>query len=670
MSEKRGRWASVSFLKDVRALGTGLVPRGLYEVSKRSGLHTLAFRPVSGNRALRLQDYPGDRQRPSSYALDALMKDAQDTVSRGVRVFGRRHPIRTPQSWLLDPCTQRAWPNGRWWEIDARSTSPTGDAKWIWEIGRHRDLVILARAHIHLRQAGPWLECLVDYLQMWFSGVRPERSIHWYSNLEISLRLISWLEVISLVGRELPEEVRSELARNASQAKRHLLFDLPYTWSSMRNNHMLGDALGIFSADQVLSYRQPGTESWLGRLTWNSQFRRQFSEDGGMIEDSLSYHRFVLEMLCVRRLFGDRSRELLSAIRSSSTYLVGLGVLDGPIPQYGDWDEGRVLASSGDPLDVGNSVALGLVLSGESVDPDWVDRFDLLAWYAPTARAADQPRFLSLSSRVGDIAMARRGGWQAWLKCGSGPSHGHADLGHVSVRYCDQWLVVDPGTGTYNGPLEVRNGFRVSAAHNVLRPLGEGQIEPHRAFRWMSTPTGRAGRILEMPSATVLWGAHDAYVVRDQSPWPWRIARAVVLTDEGLAVIDWRENDGQTAFSLTIPLSRDCTSDGKSITVGADRLALRAPGTVRVAVGEKDPFFGWDSPTYGTWAPAPWVVAAGDSPGPVTWSVGSVDTSVDADVGVVGGLRLAVTWSERDVRLSVEANGQRMEDVVPVGRVQ
>ena len=210
----------------------------------------------------------------------------------------------------------------------------------------------------------------------------------------------------------------------------------------------------------------------------------------------------------------------------------------------------------------------------------------------------------------------------------------------------------------------------MSDSYNILWPLEEGQIEPHRAFGWMSTPTGRAGRILEMPSATVLWGAHDAYVVRDQSPWPWRIARAVVLTDEGLAVIDWRENDGQTAFSLTIPLSRDCTSDGKSITVGADRLALRAPGTVRVAVGEKDPFFGWDSPTYGTWAPAPWVVAAGDSPGPVTWSVGSVDTSVDADVGVVGGLRLAVTWSERDVRLSVEANGQRMEDVVPVGRVQ
>jgi len=209
----------------------------------------------------------------------------------------------------------------------------------------------------------------------------------------------------------------------------------------------------------------------------------------------------------------------------------------------------------------------------------------------------------------------------------------------------------------------------VSEAHNVLRPLGEGQIEPHRAFRWMSTPAGRAGRVLETRSATILWGAHDAYVVRDPSPWPWRIARAVVLTEKGLGVIDWRENEDQTAFSLTIPLSRNCTSDGESITVGAELLALRAPGAVRVAVGEKDPFLGWDSPTYGTWAPAPWVIAAGALSGPVTWSVGSVEISSDADVAVVDGLRLAVTWSERDVRLSVEANEQRMEDVVPVGRV-
>jgi len=111
-------------------------------------------------------------------------------------------------------------------------------------------------------------------------------------------------------------------------------------------------------------------------------------------------------------------------------------------------------------------------------------------------------------------------------------------------------------------------------------------------------------------------------------------------------------------------------SDGESITVGADRLALRVPGAVRVALGEMDPFLGWDSPTYGTWAPAPWVVAAGASSGPVTWSVGSVEISSGVDVALVDGLHLAVAWSEREVRLSVEANGQRMDDVVPVGRVQ
>jgi len=104
--------------------------------------------------------------------------------------------------------------------------------------------------------------------------------------------------------------------------------------------------------------------------------------------------------------------------------------------------------------------------------------------------------------------------------------------------------------------------------------------------------------------------------------------------------------------------------------VGEDRLALRAPGSVRVAVGEMAPFLGWNSPTYGTWTPAPWVVAEENSSGPVTWSVGNVEISMDAEVAVVDGLRLVVTWSEGDVHLGVEGRGLRMHDSVLVGCVR
>jgi Heparinase II/III-like protein. len=326
--------------------------------------------------------------------------------------------------------------------------------------------------------------------------------------------------VVGLAGDRLTASTREAMATHVTQMRRHMWRDLPYTVSSMRNNHSLGDALGLLLADDMTGRNHSRVRHGVAELMWRGQFRRQINPDGSMIEDSLSYHRFVLEMFIVKYLLGDRSAILREAIANSSQYLAHLGALKGPLPQYGDWDEGRVLATSGDPLDVGNSVALGLVIAGKGEDPEWRERFDLLDWYAPRPSVDLRINIGSVqrAKKVGDFVTAKRGDWQVWLKCGSGPSHGHADLGHVSARYRHEWVLVDPGTGTYNGPLEVRNGFRVSSAHNVLRSSGLEQIEPHRAFRWMSTPTGRAGRVLETPAATILWGAHDAYVVSSLNP--------------------------------------------------------------------------------------------------------------------------------------------------------
>src|SRR3546814_5586002 len=79
--------------------------------------------------------------------------------------------------------------------------------------------------------------------------------------------------------------------------------------------------------------------------------------DGSMTEDSVSYHRFVMEMLVVKTLLGDESEATKTALAGSALHLVKLGVLEGEIPQWGDWDEGRVLASSGSALDLAGSTA-------------------------------------------------------------------------------------------------------------------------------------------------------------------------------------------------------------------------------------------------------------------------------------------------------------------------
>ncbi|MGH9070534.1 MAG: heparinase II/III domain-containing protein, partial [Acidimicrobiales bacterium] len=493
------------------------------------------------------------------------------------------------------------WPVVDWWRIDIRSACRRGDVKWAWELGRHRHLVILARAH-HCEPDDPrWIETLGGHLRSWLVSNPLEMGIHWYSNLEVALRSLNWLQVLALTGKALDPGLRADMEHVLYHSGFHLAADLPYTLSTMRNNHLLGDALGLVALGT--SFPHDGhARRWLGlgRQLFDWQLRRHFRDDGSSVEDSLSYHRFVLEMLAALLLLREapQARRRLAA---GSELLARLGAIEGPVPAYGDWDEGRVLASSGDPLDVGGTARLGLALGGTAAVPEpWYEDFDEVAWYAPprpesgTAptryrnpweqRSEPAPRPKQRRSTpvpepggfdVGaHIARAGSGGFVCWLKAGAAPSHGHADLTSVSLWRNGRWLTGDPGTGSYNGSIERRNYFRSSLAHNVLRLEGRDQLVPHRAFRWQQRAQGHLGAPLRLGELVVMWGGHDAYRTLDA---PRRVVRAAALCPSGLSVIDWVDGQPGVPYALSIPL-------GPEISWEQDQATLPDGDVIRVDI--------------------------------------------------------------------------------------
>ena len=147
-------------------------------------------------------------------------------------------------------------------------------------------------------------------------------------------------------------------------------------------------------------------------------------------------------------------------------HLRRLGAFDGEVPQYGDWDEGRVLADSQLAGSVAGSAWAALALSGYTVPDSAFDAFDEVAWYV----AKEATRFKVLDAvpayrQAGHFHVFSDGDLHVWVKTSTTASHQHADIGSVWVRRGQEWIVRDPGTGTYNGPLNVRNGFR------TLKPI-------------------------------------------------------------------------------------------------------------------------------------------------------------------------------------------------------
>jgi Heparinase II/III-like protein/Heparinase II/III N-terminus len=643
---------------DVRALGTSAPVRAAYEVSKRTGFHSVLFgvcRPLMKIRSTPVQI--GNLVPLSTAASGRTLEDAKLILADGLRVFGRRVPTGISEPWSCDPESGRQWPASTpWWQIDIRSEHRLGDVKYVWEAARHRDLVVLARAAC-LEPDGPWATSLNELLQSWCEQNKPEHGVNWYSSLELSLRAIAWSQVLSLAGDRLEMATRVRMDEQLLASARHLMVELPYTLSSMKNNHLLGDALGLIVLARLFPHHRAANR-WkrVGERLFSAQLRRHMRTDGSMIEDSLSYHRFVLEMLVVRTLLGDAPDEVVLALRGASRHLAAIGVFQGDVPQYGDWDEGRVLATSSDPLAVTGSAALGLVLTGDPVPLD--ADFDELAWYAPARTGASDVIASTSGSTTtavsGGMAYTRRGPWRVWFKVGSAPSHGHADLTSVWIEHEGRWLVSDPGTGTYNGPLIVRNGFRTSSAHPVLRINGRDQLGPHRAFRWLRAAHGHLAPPATIGDSTILFGWHDAYQGPDNG---LRVARAVVINEGYVAVVDALSSfERVPRLDLTLPLGPGIHfSDGLLAADNVKFTLFGADQTSSVS-GNVEEFTGWTSRTYGAWQPATWVTWSPKSRVSM-WGIGEAPHvgPGPGDEIVIDSLHLRVRWATSGAALEIAA---------------
>ena len=649
--------------RDVRALGIGAPLRVAYDGSKALGGHTLAFdaavrRAPSGVRSASVYRFAA----PPAAALARARAEADDIADGTVVLFGRHIDVGDAPDWhaSYDPAAPEVrWPEGPWWQIDVRLAGRLADIKWVWELGRHRHLVVLARALDGPEPDPRWAEALQRHLRSWIHQNPLEQGVHWASNLEVALRAMAWLEVLERAGRHLDPDLRQALDDHLFHSGTHLLLELPYTVSTMRNNHLIGDAVGLITLARAFP-DQRASRRWsqAGEGLLRSQLDREVRPDGSMVEDSVSYHRFVIELLCRRVLVGDPTPSVTAALHRSARFLQRLGVHDGPVPHHGDWDEGRALATSSDPLELGGSALLGLALCGTGAHEVWRDEHDELAWYSPTGNpAAGEPAEHDGHSIGGGIARAVRGDLTVWCKGGGGPWHGHADHTTVAVRAGDEWLVGDPGTGNYNGRDESRSFLRSSAAHAVLVLDGEDQLVPHRAFRWVHAATGRVGAPVDLPGARVVWCAHDAY--RRLSP-ARRIARVVIVADDGAGVVvaDWVEGPPGPVWQLALPSAPGATwESGRLTTVGGRSAQLTFLTDGVTTEVEEGPW----SATYGAVEPAPRLVARGAVGGPVAWSLSLAEgrgvpagARVHGDLLHVAGATVSVDWLDGAVALVVD----------------
>jgi Heparinase II/III N-terminus/Heparinase II/III-like protein len=535
------------------------------------------------------------------------------------------------------------------------------DLKIPWELSRCQQLPTLGMAYRATGEEEYSAE-VVRTIDDWIERNPLGYGVNWVTSMEVAIRAVNWLWAYELIApsRHVSDDFVVRLLASLVEHGRHIAGNLEIYAGGVTTNHTLADYAGLAHLGLCLPELRDA-EAWTrtGLDGLAECMRGHVHPDGGHFENSVAYHRLVLEMLLASHVLAERAgRPFPADYRDSLERMVEFVLHhtrpDGLAPLVGDSDDGRfhVLARYFDwePQDHRYLLALGgalfgrddLVAAGRAgrgaiEEVAWLLGADAARGVAaasgapepPGSRAfADSGRYVMRSAAAYVLVCADEAGTY-----GVG-NHKHNDILGFELALRGEPVVVDRGTFAYQGDVAWRDRFRSTRSHSTVAVDGVEQNEMRGTF-WMP-PDARVTveDWRDEPDRDALVGRHTGY---ERLPDPVAHTRAIVLEREpfALAVLDLvvgaAEHDAESAIQLDPrgqaapgPVPAEAAARAAAavarlagrreglppLELDTDAAAIYSGESVRVAIV---PFnadrlaveSGWHAPRYGRRVPAP-----------------------------------------------------------------
>lgn len=515
---------------------------------------------------------------------------AAEMLAGRLAVFDRQYVFTELPEWNRDPKTGRVAPLTFGKAIDYRDERVVGDIKYLWEINRHLDLVVLAQAY-RLTGEKKYLDKLQQLIESWLDQCPYLLGANWASSLELGIRLINWAIIWHLIGG-LDSEVfignRGTVFRDRWLASiyQHMHFiQSNFSRFSSANNHLIGEAAGLYIGATTWPH-WPITARWRAKARRElvREALRQNAADGVNREQAVSYQQFVLDFLLFAGLFGranadDFPVEYWQRIERMLEFIAALMDVGGSVPMIGDADDGYVTRLSPQR---GFSAYRSLLATGAAV-------FRRGDFKVKAGTLDDKTRWLlgkqgqsiyaELSEQTPSATLRRafpEGGYyvlgcdfetsrEIRIVADAGPlgyqsiaAHGHADALAFTLSVGGGEFLIDPGTYAYHTERWWRDYFRGTAAHNTIRVDAQDQSLIGGSFMWVRHAQTRVETWQAQPPQDRLVASHDGYTRLED---PVRHRRELVFDPAArcLSVIDTIECSGNHRLECFWHFAEDVT---------------------------------------------------------------------------------------------------------------
>ena len=557
-------------------------------------------------------------QGTSIIKLQALPSAAITGDWKHYRIYKFEFDLNHSADWFFsEKDSQTHWPKRHFAGINYRPGNPFGDIRINWELNRLQFLPAMAGSNPPLAR-----RILSDWLEK-------NPFLHgpgYIASMEVAIRWISIYWAASLLGDSLNLSLQKAITGLANVSGNFI--ERRLSTHSSAGNHLIVEAVGLFWMGKALEQFETGRR-WVrkAREILHQQVIRQINSDGSNREQSFWYLGFVVDALLHYLLLEDRDKitgDVWLRIEKSLEFIHELTLPDGTFPDYGDRDDGHIFR-----LDNGykESPFPGLLNTAAHFfrRPEWIrncevakerlrfwknDKVNGLAEFLQT-----QTPKISSASRLkyypeGGMTLMRWGKGKllfrhAPLGMENTYAHGHADALSVIFYWDSIPVLIDLGSGQYNGNQIIRNYFRSTIAHNTVEIDSQNQARILGPFMWGKSYETRFKCHCEKPIQSVE-ASHNGYfknygVIHSRNV-KW-------LSPHHIDIFDTFSGGSEIPLRGAFHLGSCQTVCLQDNVIKANfnnfKFFIQFPSgfSVDLFYGSKDPLIGWRSTIYGNWEP-------------------------------------------------------------------
>jgi len=431
---------------------------------------------------------------------------ANRIINKEFDIFDITHRFKEKVDWHYSFFNDFSWLMQKSEVMDKRPKNMDIDVKYVWEFNRHQFLIYLGFAYYYTEDeiyAREFKSLVLD----WINNNPPLYGINWHSGLEISIRLISW--IFTLYFFENSKVINNnKFFKEIFKSMYQHAYYLKYFYTRCSLNHTIGDLFGIYLFSKVFKEFKP-IKKWEKRFfkKFKKQIILQTRLDGTNVEQSVNYHRFVLEFFSLFYILNPNSlkREERDLIEKMYDYLLFLIKPDRSYPLIGDSDDGKVLLltyhkknSFVDLINLGTIMFQreDLKFISEELSPLSILLFGTKGYEVYNNLKSKKPKNKFRHFKNAGHIIIR----DNWSKKGNylfvdygifgdqAAGHSHSSITNIIFSYQGKNIINDSGTYSYNKSWKERNWYRGSKAHNIIVINNKNQAKIKSWFSWENKP--------------------------------------------------------------------------------------------------------------------------------------------------------------------------------------